>query len=75
MSEKRISKKRDEGGQRKEQEPSLLLHLDFCKHLKKLWTFQVPFLSARVGRGKGWNLCDWLESVTSICLCLGSAIL
>lgn len=61
---------REEGwGQRKEQESTLLLHLDFCKHLKEFWTFQVPFLSAREGRGKGYSLCDRPESVTAICLC------
>lgn len=48
-------------GQRKEQESTWLLHLDFCKHLKELWTFQVPFLSAREGRGKGWNLVTGLS--------------
>lgn len=63
---------------RKEKEPSLVLHVVLCKHLKELWTFDFRFhFCRRKGRvrtgggdrkGEGWSLASTgLLSITAIC--------
>lgn len=48
-TEEKVEGRKGRTKRKEKREPTLLMHVILCPHLKELWTCQVPFLWEREG--------------------------